>query len=112
MLGDHPMQRPRRRVEVVESGVLSGRRDGATFDVETDLVRLNKQMRRVYEVFKDGRWHTLYEAHDELGDPPQSISARLRDFRKLRFGSHTVERINRKGTHYYRLEWNESVPKP
>lgn len=26
------------------------------------------------------------------GDPEASVSARLRDFRKLRFGGHTVER--------------------
>lgn len=47
----------------------------------------------VWRAMEDGRWHHLSEIARKLGDlPEQSVSARLRDFRKSKFGGHTVER--------------------
>ena len=89
-------------------------RDGATFDPEHDLARLNAQHRRVYEVMADGAWHSLPYIAAMTGDPEASISARLRDFRKARFGGHTVNRRRAagKGQWQYQLVWNPEVPRP
>jgi hypothetical protein len=40
------------------------------------------------------------------------VSARLRDFRKVRFGGHTVDRRRDGRLYLYRLTWNEDVTKP
>lgn len=73
------------------------RHGDAGFDVRTDYERLNDQSRRVYDAIWDGQWRTLREIADITGDPEASISARLRDFRKTEFGTHTVERRRRGG---------------
>jgi hypothetical protein len=71
---------------------LDGPRDGATFDPYLDEDRLNKQMRRVFAAMRDGKWRTLNEIAARTGDPEASISARLRDFRKPKFGSLILNR--------------------
>ena len=71
---------------------LDGPRDGATFDPYRDEERLNKQMRRVFAAMKDNRWRTLKDIAARTGDPEASISARLRDFRKPKFGSLVMNR--------------------
>jgi hypothetical protein len=71
---------------------LSGDRDGVTFERARDGARLNRQALAVFEFMSDGKWHTLSEIHHATGEPEASISARLRDFRRPQFGSHTVER--------------------
>lgn len=76
---------------------LSGPRDGETFDPGTDTIRLNDQMRRVADVMGDSRWRTLREIAAVTGDPEASVSARLRDFRKPRFGGFVVLRRRREG---------------
>ncbi len=94
---------------------LGGDRGGATFDPAIDTLRLNKQMRAVYSVVRDGDWHTLRAVANDTGSPEASVSARLRDFRKRQFGGHTVERKRvdfAGGTWVYRLVWNEAVPRP
>lgn len=52
-----------------------------------------KQYNSVWRYMADGRWHTLAEIADTVDAPTQSISARLRDFRKKRHGAHTVHRF-------------------
>ena len=80
---------------------------GSTYEPEHDETRLNKQLRRVYDAMKDGEWLTLDEIAGKTGDQCQSISARLRDFRKPRFGGHEVQRRRRgepsQGIHEYKL---------
>lgn len=71
---------------------LDGHRDGITYTPDRDRLRLNRQARTVYDVMIDGHWRTLSEIARCTGEPEPSISARLRDLRKPRFGSHTVER--------------------
>lgn len=88
-------------------------RDGATYDDTRDRTRLNAQHLRVYEAIKIGGWYTLRALAMLTGDGEASISARLRDFRKPRFGGHTVERRHIEGGLWeYRLIWNPDVPRP
>lgn len=80
------------------------RRDGATFDPDQDTVRLSQQADDVWAFMLDGAWHTLRSISRVTGHPEASVSARLRDFRKERFGSHQVQRQrSAKGEHAYRL---------
>jgi len=87
--------------------------DGATFDPRLDGLRLTRELGAVVLVMRDGNWRTLEEIQEVIivggGQfyPVQSISARLRDCRKERFGRHTVDRRRRgspyKGLFEYRL---------
>ncbi len=81
------------------SGCLSeGEFNGDTYEPKFDATRLRGEMARVYNIIKDHQWRTLYEIHLATGvhgDPEASISARLRDLRKAKFGSHTVNRRRR-----------------
>ena len=82
--------------------------DGRTFDPALDTERLSTQLVSVYRLMEDHKWRSLREIADATGKPEASISARLRDLRKLRFGSHEVERRRRgnakDGVFEYRLE--------
>ena len=91
--------------------ILHGPRDGATFNSDTDTIRLNQQCTDVWAYMRDGRWHTLRAISQATGHPEASVSARLRDYRKQRFGSHTVERISLhpRRVHIYRLVPNPEV---
>lgn len=81
--------------------------EGKTYRREHDRLRLNAQLARVHALISDGLWRTLQEISDATGDMPQSISARLRDFRKTKWGGHKVERRRRgeaqRGIWEYRL---------
>ena len=57
----------------------------------------------------NSRWRTLAEIEAACGDPQASISARLRDFRKVEFGEHAVER-RRRGVGYRGLFEYRVVP--
>jgi len=70
--------------------------DGTTFDARLDLERLETQLGRVYRLMKDGRWRTLRQIQDAAGGSESAVSARLRDFRKEKFGGFEVE-SRRKG---------------
>jgi hypothetical protein len=82
-----------------------GDRDGETYDHSQDYVRLNAQAQRVWDQMEDGKWYTLAHLSRATSDPEASISARLRDFRKNKFGSHTVKRrrVNSTGLWEYQL---------
>ena len=81
--------------------------DGATYDPDFDHARLTSQLDRVRTLMQDGQWRTLREIADKVGDPEASVSARLRDLRKEKFGAWRVERRRRgapeRGLHEYRL---------
>ena len=66
--------------------------DGVTYDRERDQVRLNSQQAKVYALMRDSCWRTLQEISRLTGEPETSVSARLRDLRKPKFGGHTVNR--------------------
>lgn len=93
----------------------TGHRDGTTYEAPLDFNRLNRQSKIVAMAMSDKQWHTLSELSAMTGQPEASISARLRDFRKKRFGGHTVERQRLIGGLFaYRLIWtaikNATVP--
>jgi hypothetical protein len=79
--------------------------DGATFEPEQDQERLTGQLATVREYMLAIRlWCSLAELHGVLRIPEASISARLRDLRKPKFGSYLVERRRRSpGTFEYRV---------
>ena len=85
--------------ETAIPGVYEYRFDGPG-QVETDAAAMGRQLEAVWRVMQDGCWRTLREICEATGylGGPQSISARLRDLRKDRFGGYTVERRIRAGT--------------
>lgn len=64
--------------------------DGETFSFTEDSKRLSKQLDWVYSVMRSGRWYTLSRLAEVVHGSECSISARLRDLRKKRFGSHII----------------------
>jgi hypothetical protein len=86
--------------------------DGATIDSARDNKRLTAQYSRVFDLMKDAKYRTLEGISISTGDPAASISARLRDMRKDRFGAHTVERkYEGDGLYSYRLIVNTGEAK-
>jgi hypothetical protein len=83
--------------------------DGVTYDPRLDHHRLTKQLDKVWYTMSDGEWRTLHEIALRTDAPESSVSARLRDLRKSKFGGYTVERKRwtqhgkGKGTWYYRV---------
>jgi len=71
--------------------------DGETYDHERDSPRLTTQYDRTFNLMRDGAWRTLAEIASAIGCPEASVSARLRDMRKARFGEHTVSHRIREG---------------
>lgn len=65
--------------------------DGATIEAQ-DSKRLASQLERVRTVMSDGQWHTIPELARKAIGSEAAVSARLRDLRKVRFGSCNVER--------------------
>ena len=84
--------------------------DGETYERAIDRDRLGKQHREVFDLMSDGKARTLREIEDLTGYPQASVSARLRDFRKEKFGGHQLDRTRRGegGTYEYRLTINDT----
>lgn len=86
---------------------------GPTFDRFLDKERLNAQQLRVLTVTLDGKWRTLGEIQHDIAarngvvDPEASISARLRDLRKVGL---TVNRRRRGDPRCGRHEYQVVVP--
>jgi hypothetical protein len=66
--------------------------DGATYNEARDGARLRSQLERVKAALSDGQWWTLAQLARASGGSEASVSARLRDLRKDRFGAHVIER--------------------
>lgn len=80
--------------------------DGKTFDPKLDGARLGAQLDKVRDAMLRKGWVTLAYLSGLLAAPEASVSARLRDLRKVKFGGYTVERRrvpNGNGLHEYRL---------
>lgn len=79
--------------------------DGATFSQKRDGARLQKQLEDVRRIMLDGQAHTLEAISRKTGHPQQSVSARIRDLRKPKFGGYRVFRQHVcAGLWKYRLE--------
>ena len=74
-----------------KAAVPDGDRDGVTYDPELDYERLNRQMKAVWFCLRGGDWKTLHEISRFTGMPEASISARIRDLRKPKFGEQEVQ---------------------
>jgi len=61
-------------------------------DLNTAEVQDPSQLLLVSSFMSDGRWHTIPQIAEHLRCPEVSISARLRDLRKPKYGAHTVNR--------------------
>jgi hypothetical protein len=78
--------------------------DGKTYEPQVDQKRLETLLGRVEYALKGGRWWTLRDLADVCGGSEASVSARLRDLRKPRFGGHRIERKRLEGGLYaYRM---------
>jgi len=66
--------------------------DGETYSRRLDHKRLTSQLDRVAHALKSGEWRTLDYLVACAGGNTASISARIRDLRKTKFGAHTIER--------------------
>jgi predicted transcriptional regulator len=86
---------------------------GTTFNEKIDGKRLSTQLQAVKTLMVDGLWRSLKQISREVGAPESSISARLRDLRKPRFGGYVVDRnrvSENGGTYIYRVA-NDNTPK-
>jgi hypothetical protein len=92
-------------------GVNSGAHfDGSTYSPELDHKRLTGMLHRIYAVLSNGRWYTLRELSQLANGTEASISARLRDLRKVRFGSHTIDKKREaNGLWRYKMEIDPQV---
>lgn len=74
---------------------------GETYEPARDHARLTTLLAKVGDLMKDGQWRTLRELADSCGGSEASVSARLRDIRRMGF---TVERdYVSKGLFRYRV---------
>ena len=82
---------------------------GETYDRTRDRERLKAQLSRVRRMMTDYEWHTLAELASWTGDPEASVSARLRDLRKDKFGGYAIDRrYVEAGLWEYRMQPPES----
>jgi hypothetical protein len=58
-----------------------------------------KQRVRIWKIMCDWNWHTLAELEKITNDPQPSISARIRDFRKRKFGGHDYRIVQPADSH-------------
>lgn len=84
--------------------------DGRTYDPEIDLARLTTQLDRVRGLMWSGGWWTIPALQNAIRltwgvrASEASISARIRDLRKNKFGGYVIERDRVDGgTFRYRL---------
>jgi hypothetical protein len=79
--------------------------DGRTYEAAFDHSRLTGQLLRVYHRMKDGKWYSLADIAEYAGGSEAACSARLRDFRKPKYGSHAIDRrrVGTSGLFHYRM---------
>jgi hypothetical protein len=80
--------------------------DGQTYDKARDKVRLGTQLAEVLNglTVNRGIWMTLERLSRLTSAPEASVSARIRDLRKAKFGGHEIERrYVRRGLWEYRM---------
>lgn len=81
---------------------------GSDYIEDRDGQRLTNQHYKVFNLMKDGMYRTLPQIADIIKEPPASISAQLRHFRKKSFGSHIVnKKYEGNGLYSYQLILNK-----
>lgn len=89
--------------------------DGHCFSWELDHARLTKQMSLIFLVIRDGIFRSVQQIQWDLSVKynkqcaQTSISAILRDFRKQKWGEHTVNtrRVKETGLFEYQFIFNK-----
>jgi len=91
-------------------GAMIYRFDGKTYDKHLDYNRLKSQLSKVFHAMLDGRWHTLEDLVDIVeSGTVASVSARLRDLRKFKFGAYLIRtKRNDEGLWKYKLALDEN----
>ncbi len=85
-----------------------------TFDsgvplTRTDHVRLGAQLQRVLAVLGDGQWYTVtllraaIFARFGVWDPEPSLSAQIRNAKKVKHGAHVIARKRDGNQYWFRL---------
>lgn len=74
---------------------------GETADITRDGKRLGEQLQAVWAFVSDGEWHTLGQISEATQAPEASVSARLRDLRRL--GKDVERQYVTRGLHKYRI---------
>ncbi len=91
-------------------------RSKSTFDADLDEHRLDCLRERVFTLMRDGKWRTLSEIRAVTAGEITGVSAKLRDLRKLQYGSHDVQRRRRgdpkSGNWEYRLIMRTETSEP
>jgi len=64
--------------------------DGRTYSPPLDKTRLTTQLAEVKSLMLDGAWWTIPDLTETVHGLPTAISARIRDFRKPKFGGHMI----------------------
>ena len=81
--------------------------EGQTYTRANDHSRLTRQLYAIYQIMRDHHWHTLFDLDRETHHQYAltSISARLRDLRKPKWGGYTVlrRRVQSAGTWEYQI---------
>ena len=78
--------------------------DGVTYQPRLDFERLSNQLERVKAATLDTGWWTVPALTLAVGGSETSVSARLRDLRKQKFGGYHVEsRRVKGGVWHYRV---------
>jgi hypothetical protein len=79
--------------------------DGDTYAPALDQKRLTGQLERVFIAMLDGQWHSLDWLAVQANGTEASVSARLRDMRKSKFGARVIDRrrVGLSGLFQYRL---------
>jgi hypothetical protein len=81
--------------------VRTARFDGSTYDYNRDHNRLENQLQQVREYLEDGVPSGLQEISRYTRIPMQSVSARIRDLRKPKFGGYTIVRTHVYGGYFH-----------
>ncbi|MFA5392054.1 MAG: hypothetical protein WC331_11615 [Candidatus Omnitrophota bacterium] len=68
---------------------------GSNYDPALDETRLKTQLGKIYSLMIDGRWRTLREIEHATGYMTSSISAQLRNLKKLEYGHYIVDHRRR-----------------
>jgi len=87
--------------------------DGDTYDPELDHLRLTTQLDRVRDLLlrHSPIWLTLSQVSAMLAEPEASVSARIRDLRKAKFGGFEVQ-ARRQPTFGRRGIWEYRIMRP
>ena len=71
-----------------------------------DRERLTGQFEGVWEIMRDGEYHTIKEVAEKTGEPAQSVGRQIRYIRSKPRGSHVLEREYRgHGIYAFRVDF-------